>query len=158
MVRADQLCRILRIEPEVRASISMRQYGHRHAELSRCPGWPLALALLLQVPFDLLPHNADELDGIANLLAYWNGVGADIALLAQTEGGDATGVLQPPILRWLPVAWRGHRLAHAARLVEVMGLHGRGGDVQLLDVPGPEVDDLVDVLESAFDKQELGIR
>jgi len=41
--------------------------------------------------------------------------------------------------------------------VEVMGLYWRGGDVQLLDVSGPDVDHLVDVLESPFDEQKLGI-
>lgn len=41
--------------------------------------------------------------------------------------------------------------------MEVMGLYWRGGDVQRLDVPGPDVDPLVDVLESPFDEQKLGI-
>jgi len=38
-----------------------------------------------------------------------------------------------------------------------MGLHGRCGDVQLLDVLRPSVNYLVDVSESAVDQEELGI-
>jgi hypothetical protein len=38
-----------------------------------------------------------------------------------------------------------------------MGLHGSGGDVELLNVLGADVNDLVDVLESAFDQEEFGI-
>lgn len=37
------------------------------------------------------------------------------------------------------------------------GLHGSGGNVELLDVLRADVNDLIDVLESAFDQEEFGI-
>ena len=52
---------------------------------------------------------------------------------------------------------RGHVLTHRHALVEVMGLHGGGGYVQLLDILGSDVDHLIDVLERTLDQEELGI-
>lgn len=106
---------------------------------------------------DLLPDETDKFNGIADLLADRDRVGAHVALLPQSESGDAAGVLQPLLFGRLLVAGRGHGFAHRNLLVEVMGLGRSGGDVELLDLPGADMDDLVDVLEGAVDQQELGI-
>jgi hypothetical protein len=43
-------------------------------------------------------------------------------------------------------------------LVEVVRLHGSCRHTQFLDVPGSNVNYLIDVLESTFDEQKLGVR
>ena len=42
-------------------------------------------------------------------------------------------------------------------LVEVVRLHRRCRHNQFLDVPGSDMNHFIDVLESAFDEQELGV-
>ena len=48
--------------------------------------------------FDLPPNDAHKLDGIPDLFPCGHGVPVDVSLLAQPEGGDAAGVLQPPVI------------------------------------------------------------
>ena len=50
-----------------------------------------------------------------------------------------------------------YRLVHGSRLVKVMGHYRSSSDVQFLDVFCAKMDDLVDVLQRAFDQQEFRI-
>jgi len=110
---------------------------------------------LAQRPLDLFPDDANELDGVTHLLSKRDSVGAEVLRLSQAKRCDATSILQPPILRRLGATRRCHVFAH---LVEVVGLGWGCGDVQLFDVLGSDVDDLIDVLQRPLDKQEPGIR
>ncbi len=75
--------------------------------------------------------------------------------MPQSEGRDAAGVLQPPILRGLGVTRRCHVFAH---LVEVVGLCWGCCNIQLFNVHCSDVDDLIDVLKFPLDQQEAGLR
>ena len=103
---------------------------------------------------NFFPDDANELHAVSHLLSKRNCVRTEILCLSQSEGGDTAGVLQPPILRRLGVTRRCHVFAH---LVEVVGLRLGCGDIQLLNVLGSDVDDLIDVLQRPFDQQEPGI-
>ena len=116
---------------------------------------PKCLCFIPQRPFDLFPNDADKFNAVPDLFSERDSIGAEVLRLSQSEGGDATGVLQPPILRRLRVTRRCHVFAH---LVEVVGLRWGDGDVQLFDVFGSDVDDLIDVLQCPFDQQKAGIR
>ncbi len=105
--------------------------------------------VLSQRTLDLFPNDADKFNAVPDLFSERDSIGAEVLRLPQSEGRDAAGILQPPILRWLGVTRRCHVFAH---LVEVMGLRGGGGHVQLFDVFGSDVDDLIDVLERPFDQ------
>ncbi len=54
---------------------------------------------LIEVPLDLFPDDANELNGVAHLLPQWNGISAHVLVLPKPERGDAAGILEPPVFR-----------------------------------------------------------
>jgi hypothetical protein len=108
------------------------------------PSW-----LLLERTLDLLPHNTNELNAVSHLFPQRDCIRAEIFCLPQSKRSDTTGVLQPPIFGRLGVTRRCHVFAH---LVEVMGLCWGSCDVQLFNVHGSDVDDLIDVLKFPLDQ------
>ncbi len=99
--------------------------------------------LAAQRTFNFFPDYANEVNAIPHLLSQRGRVGTEVFCLPQSEGRDAAGILQTPILRWLGVTRRCHMFAY---LVEVVGLSRGGSHVQLFDVFGPDVNDLIDIL------------
>ena len=113
------------------------------------------LLLIAERAFDLFPDEAYELHAVSDLFSQRNRVRAEVLRLPQSEGRNTASILQPPILRRLGVTRRCHMFAH---LVEVVRLRWGCGYVEFFYVFGSNVNDLIDVLQSPFHKQETGIR